>query len=99
LVGGRVLQRIPRDKWFSLNKKGKKRLPPAPFDQPFHLFFDLSVNSIPGIQSNGKMKVDFVKVYQKPAKSSTFKRKDFSDSSDSSDSDEEQFFESPRDGY
>ena len=93
--GGKILQKVTKDEWFTLTKNGKKRLPPAPFDQPFHLVLSLSVDSN-GINSEeigrieaGSMEVDWVKVYQKPSKRKTNKVKESSDSdSDSDDEDD-----------
>nr|QBK90756.1 MAG: hypothetical protein LCPAC201_00570 [Pithovirus LCPAC201] len=85
--GGKILQKVTKDEWFTLTKKGKKRLPPAPFDQPFHLILSLSVNSSGLINPEevGRMEVDWVKVYQIPSKKRVFKESSDSDS----DSDEE----------
>nr|QBK91116.1 MAG: glycosyl hydrolase family 16 [Pithovirus LCPAC202] len=94
--GGKILQKVTKDEWFTLTKNRKKKLPPSPFDQPFHLILSLSVNSPNGMNSEeierigvGSMEVDWVKVYQKPSKAKIHKVKESSDSdSDSDDEDD-----------
>lgn len=60
--GGKILQKVTKDEWYSLDCDGKKRFPPAPFDQPFHLILSFSSNL------EAKMEVDWIKVYQHPSK-------------------------------
>ncbi len=72
LRGGRCLLRITVQEWYSLvlakepyseKAVGPRYLPPAPFDQPFHLVLGLAGRDI---AREAEMVVDWVKVYQRP---------------------------------
>lgn len=43
LTGGKLLQKIPASEWYTLDPNGKKLLPPAPFDVPFHIGIGIAV--------------------------------------------------------
>lgn len=65
ISGGYLLAKVPVEDWFSLDKNGKRQLPPAPFNNPFHIILGLGAQSDWDGQE-ATMLVDWVKVYQQP---------------------------------
>ncbi len=81
LSGGKLLQKFPSSKWYTLTPNGKKLPPPAPFDVPFHIGIGIAVGDTGGRYCDSlscqpppevidqKLIIDSVEVYQDARKS------------------------------